>query len=228
MGAPCGCRNLPDVPGCCSDRDDDQSTVEDDLEEHGLQRELVEQRRLRVLPWPHHRKSSRSMTKVNQPIGPRSTKSFSTKSALGATRCIAAPRLSPGFEDVVRIFRFQFHLVKKDRRRNVFSVFEFSLQGNDLQPEHQNGAVIRFRENWPQESDFRHLDVKEVFSPSRITLEYNGKIRPQPDREKRFSRVSGGGGGTGSEPSLGPSQLVIGVFCGRLPRSSGVRRCQRS
>ena len=31
-----------------------------------------------------------------------------------------------------------------------------------------------------------------VFSPSRITLEYNGKIRPQPDREKAFSRASGG------------------------------------
>ena len=32
-----------------------------------------------------------------------------------------------------------------------------------------------------------------VNSPSRITLEYNGKIWPQPDRKNGFSRASGGG-----------------------------------
>ncbi len=31
-----------------------------------------------------------------------------------------------------------------------------------------------------------------VNSPTRITLENNGKIRPQPDRENAFARVSGG------------------------------------
>ena len=31
-----------------------------------------------------------------------------------------------------------------------------------------------------------------VLSPSRITLENNGKIRPQPDRENAFARASGG------------------------------------
>ena len=31
-----------------------------------------------------------------------------------------------------------------------------------------------------------------MLSPSRITPEYNGKIRPQPDRENRFVSASGG------------------------------------
>ena len=31
-----------------------------------------------------------------------------------------------------------------------------------------------------------------VLSPSRITLENNGKIRPQSDRENAFARSSGG------------------------------------
>ena len=41
-----------------------------------------------------------------------------------------------------------------------------------------------------------------VLSPSRITLEYNGKIRPQSERENAFAEVSGGGDATGFEPSL--------------------------
>ena len=35
-----------------------------------------------------------------------------------------------------------------------------------------------------------------VLKPFRITLENNGKIRPQPDREKTFAGASGGEGGT--------------------------------
>ena len=31
-----------------------------------------------------------------------------------------------------------------------------------------------------------------VLSPSRITLEYNEKIRPRPDEENAFARASGG------------------------------------
>ena len=34
-----------------------------------------------------------------------------------------------------------------------------------------------------------------VLSPSRITLENNGKIRPEPDRENAFARASGGAEG---------------------------------
>jgi hypothetical protein len=40
-----------------------------------------------------------------------------------------------------------------------------------------------------------------VLSSSRITLENNGKIRPQPDRENAFARASGGGGRPWIEPS---------------------------
>ena len=36
------------------------------------------------------------------------------------------------------------------------------------------------------------LAATPVLSPSRITLENNGKIRPQPDRENAFARASGG------------------------------------
>ena len=34
-----------------------------------------------------------------------------------------------------------------------------------------------------------------VDSPIRITLEYNGKIPPQRDRENEFAKANGGGGG---------------------------------
>ena len=43
---------------------------------------------------------------------------------------------------------------------------------------------------------------RPVNSPSRITLENNGKFRPQPDRENGFAGASGGGNGTAVEPSL--------------------------
>jgi hypothetical protein len=44
-----------------------------------------------------------------------------------------------------------------------------------------------------------------VLTPSRITPENNGKIRPQPDRENAFERASGGGNATVVEPSLSPA-----------------------
>jgi hypothetical protein len=58
-----------------------------------------------------------------------------------------------------------------------------------------------------------------VLSPSRITLEYNGKIRPPPDRENDLARPSGGGGGSGIEPS--PLANTAGCefsHCWRPPR----------
>ena len=39
------------------------------------------------------------------------------------------------------------------------------------------------------------LAPRPVLSPTRITLENNGKIRPQPDRENAFAGASGGWGG---------------------------------
>ncbi|KZX95319.1 hypothetical protein A3722_18740 [Sulfitobacter sp. HI0027] len=44
-----------------------------------LQRELVEQRRLRLLSWSHHRQYSPRIKGLNQQFRPRSRKSFSTK-----------------------------------------------------------------------------------------------------------------------------------------------------
>jgi hypothetical protein len=47
-----------------------------------------------------------------------------------------------------------------------------------------------------------------VLSPTRITLQYNEKIRPQPDRENAFAGASGGGDATGGERSLDPNHLI--------------------
>ena len=46
-----------------------------------LKRELVEQRRLRLLPRSHHRRSSHPLQELNQPTALRSSASFSTKYA---------------------------------------------------------------------------------------------------------------------------------------------------
>ncbi|GLS81053.1 hypothetical protein GCM10007893_18520 [Paracoccus marinus] len=39
------------------------------------------------------------------------------------------------------------------------------------------------------------LAQRPVLSRTRITLENNGKIRPEPDGENAFARASGGGKG---------------------------------
>ena len=44
-----------------------------------------------------------------------------------------------------------------------------------------------------------HLAPGSVLSPSRITLENNEKIPPQPDQENAFARASGGASATGIE-----------------------------
>ena len=43
-----------------------------------------------------------------------------------------------------------------------------------------------------------------VNSPTRITLENNGKFWPQPGREKLSSRATGGGNGSSNKLSLVP------------------------
>lgn len=53
------------------------------------------------------------------------------------------------------------------------------------------------------------LALRPVLSPSRITLENNGKIRPQPYRENAFARASGGGNATTVEPSLGSGLAMM-------------------
>ena len=47
-----------------------------------------------------------------------------------------------------------------------------------------------------------------VDSPTRITLENNVKIRPQPDGENTFSRASGGSGGIRTHGTV-PRTLVF-------------------
>ncbi len=52
------------------------------------------------------------------------------------------------------------------------------------------------------------LATGPVLSPSRITPENNGKIRPQPDRENAFARASGGSGGIRTHGTV-PRTLVF-------------------
>ncbi|GAA6201223.1 hypothetical protein NBRC116599_24480 [Aquicoccus sp. SU-CL01552] len=54
-------------------------------------------------------------------------------------------------------------------------------------------------------------DITYMPSPTRITLESNGKIRPQPDRENAFARASGGGDGTWGERSLLQAKFSAGA-----------------
>ena len=49
-----------------------------------------------------------------------------------------------------------------------------------IQALHQIRAVMRFRENGSGETDFGRSSLATVNSPTRITLENNGKIRPRP------------------------------------------------
>ncbi len=51
------------------------------------------------------------------------------------------------------------------------------------------------------------LAQRPVLSRTRITLENNGKIRPEPEGENAFAGASGGGDGSGVEPSPAPKRL---------------------
>ena len=61
-----------------------------------------------------------------------------------------------------------------------------------LQALHQIREVERSGEYRPRETAFGLLAARPVLSPTRITLEYNGKIRMHPDRENAFVGASGG------------------------------------
>jgi hypothetical protein len=64
-----------------------------------------------------------------------------------------------------------------------------------------------------------HLAQVPVLGPSRITLENNGKFRPQPDRENAFAGATGGGDGPEIEPSL-PFNTLILLTLNRVPVTS--------
>jgi hypothetical protein len=61
---------------------------------------------------------------------------------------------------------------------------------------------MRSGENGPSETNMGRPARFVVNSPSRTTLENNGKIRPQPDRENAFAGASGGGGGIRTHGTL--------------------------
>ena len=54
----------------------------------------------------------------------------------------------------------------------------------------------------PERPLLGHLAAGPVLSLTRITLEYNAKIRPQPDREDTFAGASGGADGLQPDVSL--------------------------
>ena len=56
------------------------------------------------------------------------------------------------------------------------------------------------------------LATGEVFSRTRITLENNGKIRPEPDGENAFARASGGGDGPNIQPSFVDAARFARIF----------------
>ena len=68
-----------------------------------------------------------------------------------------------------------------------------------------------------------------MLSPTRITPENNGKIRPQPDRENAFAKASGGSGGIRTHGGVPPT-LVFKTralnHSATLPCRFGVRRRQ--
>lgn len=68
-----------------------------------------------------------------------------------------------------------------------------------------------------------------VHSLTRITLEYNDKIRPQPDRETAFARASRGGGVTNTElsPVSTASAAVAAARDGARPCCRVAQRCLR-
>ena len=67
------------------------------------------------------------------------------------------------------------------------------------------------------------LAAEAVLSPSRITLENNEKIRPQPDRENAFAGASGGGDG----PDIQPSPAAIKCSGAQIAASANRVRRQK-
>ncbi len=90
-----------------------------------------------------------------------------------------------------------------DRLRSVQAGKEFSVEILYAYRLYTKSAQSRGPENIDPERPLPGLPAQgPVLSPARITLENNGKIRPQPDGENAFARASGGGGGAEIERSL--------------------------
>ena len=88
------------------------------------------------------------------------------------------------------------------------------------------GPQSRALENTgPERTLLGYLTAVLVESPTRITLENNGKIRPQPDREKRFLRASGGEGGIRTHGGLAPTTVFETAPIGHSGTSPQWRGC---
>jgi hypothetical protein len=98
--------------------------------------------------------------------------------------------------------RFLFHLVERDRRRSV----QVNAEENQCTPKAYKLFTKSAQSSGPENiGPERPLPIlvalMPVLSPTRITLQNNGKIRPQPDGENAFAGASGGGDGTDVQPS---------------------------
>jgi hypothetical protein len=82
---------------------------------------------------------------------------------------------------------------------------EMQLPEGSSQPRRNDSTLVKalaraFRWKRMQESG-EFTAPRPALGPSRITLENNGKIRPQPDREIDFARANDGGDGPETQPS---------------------------
>jgi hypothetical protein len=106
-------------------------------------------------------------------------------------------------------FRFLFHLAECDRRRST----PVDIKENFIAPIAYQLFTKRAQSSGPENIVLErplpaHLVPEPVLNPSRITLENNGKTRPQPDRENAFAGANGGGDGPAVEPSPHPKSLI--------------------
>jgi hypothetical protein len=99
--------------------------------------------------------------------------------------------------------RSPFHLGECHRRRSVQIVAEETSIRTMTYKEFTKSTQSSGPENIGPERPLPGLLAPgPVLSPSRITLENNEKIRPQPDRENAFEGASGGADATGIEHSF--------------------------
>ncbi len=110
--------------------------------------------------------------------------------------------------------RFLFHLAGRDSCRNAQRGLPKNVMTSVACEKSTKSAQSSGLENiGPQRPLAGHVALQPVLSPSRITLENNGKIRPQPDRENAFARASGGGDGPDVVSEL-KLQNLVRIDCG--------------
>ena len=100
--------------------------------------------------------------------------------------------------------RFVFLFIERHWRRTARQHLWKSCSNPEACRQFTKSAQATGLENiGPERKLSDHLGNVPVNSPTRITLENNGKIRRKPDRENSFTRASGGGSATAIQPSVG-------------------------